>query len=133
MIKETVSYTDFNGKKHSEDLYFNLSKLEYLDLSAEMESKFGEGGLDKFLEKCEKKKDYVPAYKLFKHFVDISYGKKSEDGTRFIKPSPEELEDFKKSEAYSEFIYNLINDPDKGIAFMNGIFPQTIEIANKKK
>lgn len=124
MIKETVSYTDFNGKVKKEDLYFNLSKLECLDISAKLEKALGNGGIVKFLEKCEKEQDYASAYELFKFFVDSSYGHKSADGSRFIKPSKEELEDFKKTELYSEFIYGIISDVEKGLAFIRGIFPK---------
>jgi len=48
MIKETVTYTDFNGEEKTEDLYFNLSRAELLRYNLSQEGGF-EGALRRIL------------------------------------------------------------------------------------
>jgi hypothetical protein len=52
----------------------------------------------------------------------MSYGKKSDDGRRFIK-SPELSKEFTETEAFSELFMELAGDADAAAAFVNGIVP----------
>ena len=56
---------------------------------------------------------------MFEQIVDLSFGKKSDDGRRFVK-SPEILSDFKDTNAYSEFIVSLFEEGNAA-EFINGL------------
>lgn len=115
MLKQTVEYTNFEGVKVESDLYFNINKLELLEI-----------GLDTFVERIKKmsqEKDALGILKELKEFVNTAYGEKSEDGKRFVK-STEMLERFKASPAYDEFLFGLATDVQKSVAFVNGLFPE---------
>ena len=60
-----------------------------------------------------------------------SYGKRSEDGRKFVK-NETVLEDFIDSEPYSEFLWGLINDPKKAMEFITGLMPADIMEQAKK-
>lgn len=115
MYKATVTYTDYNGVEKTEDLYFHLNKAEILRLEATTP-----GGWGNYLMAVGEEKDPVKVLDTFEDIVRKSYGKKSEDGTRFIK-SAEISEAFMQSEAYAEFVYSLVTDQNKIAQFMNAI------------
>ena len=46
MLKETITYTDYNGIEKTEDFYFNLSKAEIMEM--EMSTV---GGLAEMIQK----------------------------------------------------------------------------------
>lgn len=115
MLKQTVEYTNFEGVKVETDLYFNINKLELLEI-----------GLDTFvarIKRMSQEKDALGILKELKEFVNAAYGEKSEDGKRFVK-STEMLERFKASPAYDEFLFGLATDVQKSVAFVNGLFPE---------
>jgi hypothetical protein len=53
----------------------------------------------------------------------LAYGKRSEDGKRFVK-NANVREEFESSEAYSALFMELVTDTDSAIEFINGIIPQ---------
>lgn len=124
MLKETITYTNFNGEEVTEELYFNLNKMELLEMSAH----FKDG---KVLEEAVEKGDKIAIIKYFKTIVLNAYGKKSEDGRRFEK-SPEILKEFENSEAFSEFVFALISDDGtKAEDFLKGLIPDVANFLTK--
>lgn len=124
MIKEKITYTDYNGDERTETCMFNLSKAELLEMNFRTE-----GGLDKMLEKIQDTQDASKVYKLFTDIILMSYGEKSEDGKRFIKKAPDGhrlADDFAQSEAYSELIMKLISDADYAANFIRGVVPASL-------
>jgi len=121
MIKKTITYEDFNGEKQTEDLYFNLTKAEAIELEVSFE-----GGLSAHLGKY--KNDPAKIVEMIKTVLLKAYGVKSQDGKKFIK-SKEVMESFVSSEAYSE-IFMMMLDPDKASELINGIIPRNIESNN---
>lgn len=117
MLKKTIKYVDYDGNEREEDFYFNLSKAEI----AEMEMSTN-GGLDKMINRIIAERDNKRIIELFKDLVLRSYGKKSDDGRRFIK-NQELRDDFAQTEAYSELFMELATDADAAAAFVNGIIP----------
>lgn len=114
MLKQTVEYTNLEGDKVETDLYFNISKMELIEI-----------GLDTFVERIKvmsQEKNALGILKELKEFVHAAYGEKSEDGKRFVK-SAERLERFKSSPAYDEFLFGLATDVQKSVSFVNGLFP----------
>lgn len=124
MLKKTITYTDYDGNKRTEDFYFNLSKAEV----AEMEMST-EGGLTKTLEKIVAEQDGKRIIEMFKDLILKAYGEKSLDGKRFIK-SKELSEAFSQTEAYSELFMELAMNAEASAAFVNGIIPVMDNIAS---
>jgi hypothetical protein len=117
MIKKTVTFEDYNGKTITEDFFFNLSKAELVEM--ELSQK---GGLADFLKEIVASDDGNLILEMFKKIVLLSYGKKSEDGRRFIK-TPELREEFEQTGAYSELFIELATNADAAAAFVNGVVP----------
>lgn len=117
MLKKTITYTDFNGEKVTEDFYFNLTKAEMFQM--ELRTK---GGLVEYIDKIVKEEDGDKIIDLFNELILKSYGVKSEDGKRFVK-SKEAREAFEFSEAYSELFMELATNPDEAVKFVNAIIP----------
>ena len=120
MIKRTVKYTDFNNVKREEDFYFNLTKDEVLDLQSSVT-----GGYSAYIEGISNAEDISAVYDQIKKFIDISYGVKSDDGRKFTK-SPETLMEFKSTNAYSNLIFDMLDQQDSLVDFVNGILPQDL-------
>lgn len=126
MIKKTMTYTDYDGNQRTEDFYFNLTKAEV----AEMQMSAA-GGLDKMINRIIAEQDGKRIIELFKDLVLRSYGKKSDDGRRFIK-SQELRDEFAQTEAYSDLFMELATDADAAAKFVNGIVPNIPEKAPAK-
>lgn len=118
MFKYEVKYTDYNDIERAETLYFNLNKPEAAKFSASME-----GGLAEYIKKIYKNKDTKEILKIFDDIIRMSYGVKSDDGLHFVK-NDDIYENFKTSEAYSEFYYELATNEELAAAFINGIMPK---------
>lgn len=125
MLKKTITYTDFNGVERTEDFYFNLTKAEIAEMELEIP-----GGMTAMINRITQSQDTPSLIKLFKDLILRSYGKKSDDGRRFIKNSAV-VDEFKDSEAYSELFMELATNADAASAFVNGIVPKMPEAAKK--
>lgn len=118
MLKKTVTSVDFNGNERTEDLYFNLTKAEVMEM--EMSTA---GGLSEMIQKIISAQDTPQIIKVFKDLILRAYGEKSPDGKRFIK-SPEMAEAFSQTAAYSELFMELATNAEAAAAFVNGIIPK---------
>jgi len=114
---KTITYTDYNGEKRTEDFYFNLSKADILELEMSVA-----GGMSELLRRIVASKDARQIMEIFKDIIVKSYGVKSPDGRRFEK-SKEIAEQFLQTEAYSEFMMELITDPEFSVKFIKEILP----------
>ncbi|AVO25293.1 hypothetical protein PBI_GRAVY_53 [Gordonia phage Gravy] len=136
MLKQSVSYTDFDDNECVETLYFNLTKTELTDnlnMKEELEKIQQDftGQPHRNLETHEIQR----ILDLVKTFMRLSYGIRSEDGKRFIK-TPDLWTEFTQTAAYDSFLFGLFEDPSKALAFMTGILPKdlrsrALEEANK--
>lgn len=120
MIKETITYVDYDGNKRTEDHYFNLSKAELTEL--QMSKK---GGFHSYLTRIMTSNDTPEIMSVFKEIITMSYGRKSDDGRRFIK-NKELLDDFLQSEAYTEFLMKIIGSEGEAAKFINGLMPSDL-------
>lgn len=120
MIKKTVAYTDFNGEKTTEDLYFNLSKAELLNMEITKDGSFSKYLID--ISQSNKAKDVL---EIMKELILSAYGERSEDGKRFHK-SKEKSEAFATSEAFSELLFGLLADADEASSFFLGLLPDDV-------
>ena len=120
MIKETITYTDYNGNERTEDFYFNLTKAEVMEL--EMSTK---GGMAEMIQRIVAAQDQPAIIKIFKDLIIKAYGVKSPDGKRFIK-NDEVVDEFVQTEAFSELFMKLATDADAAAKFVNGIVPASL-------
>lgn len=120
MLKRTITYEDFNGEQVSEDHFFHLSKAELVELEMSVA-----GGLSESLQKIIASEDGKEIIAQFKQIILGSYGKKSDDGRRFIK-NQQMREEFESSEAYSTLFMELVTDAGKAAEFVNGIVPANL-------
>lgn len=120
MLKETIKYTDYNGIERTEDHYFNLTQSELMEMELGTE-----GGFAEMLQKIVAAQDGPSLFKQFKNIIMKAYGKKSDDGKRFIK-SPEISEEFTQTPAYDQFFMKLVTDADAAAKFINGIVPREL-------
>jgi hypothetical protein len=123
LLKKQITYTDFNGDEQTEEFCFHLSKAELIRM--EMETQ-GEGGLVEQLTKVSESNDGKLIMSTFQDLVMRSYGKRSEDGKRFIK-NQQLRDEFESSEAFSEFFMALATDANAAAEFVNGIMPANFE------
>lgn len=121
MLTKTITYTDFNDVERSETFYFNLSEAELTAWELSVS-----GTLTEHINRIKETIDVPQLIELYKELIDRSYGVKDADGRRFRK-SPEILQDFKDTNAYSELFMELATDPKAGGEFISGI------VSNKLK
>lgn len=117
MLKKTIEYEDFNGKKVTEDFFFHLSKAELVELELSHE-----GGLSASLQRIVDAEDGKGIVQEFKNIILKAYGKRSDDGRLFVK-NQQVREEFESTEAYSALFMELVTDTDAAIEFINGVIP----------
>lgn len=117
MFKTDITYEGFDGKV-TETAYFNLTKSEFLNMSANN---------DPFIVKLkafQKKKNRTiqDVYFMIKDLVAVSYGVR--DGNKFSK-SEEISKDFIDSLAFDAFVWEMLGNENENliIDFMSGILP----------
>lgn len=123
MLKETVTYTDYNGKEQTEDLYFNLEKHELIELAFDLpddvivaDEETGEIKENHMVEKLGDK----GIYKFIKDVIKKAYGVKSADGRRFIKSDELTLE-FTQTPMYDSILTKLTSDNDAATKFITTV------------
>jgi hypothetical protein len=117
VLKKTLTYEDFNGETVSEDFFFHLSKAELVELELSHD-----GGLSESLKKIIASEDGKNIIAEFKNIILTAYGKRSDDGRRFIK-SQALRDEFESTEAYSTLFMELVTNADAAVEFVNGIIP----------
>lgn len=127
MLKKTVTYEDFDGNKRTEQIYFNLSKAELIEMQNTTA-----GGLDNLLQRMIDAQENVEIFKAFKSILLRAYGEKSDDGKRFMKLDKEGNRlsvAFEQSAAYDALMTSLLTDQNEMSAFVNGIVPADLAAA----
>ena len=119
MLKKHVKYQGFDGEIIEEDLYFNLTRMDAIELSARYESK----DLAAYMDEIVKNKDIVSLYRVLKDIVLLAYGVKSEDGKRFIKNETVK-NDFEESLAFAQLIEDFHETESALSEFVTGITSQ---------
>ena len=117
MLVERIDYVDYDGNKRSEDFYFNFTEAEIQEMNLKTP-----GGLKARLEKIVQEMDQEKLVEYFKSLILDTYGKKSEDGRRFIK-SKELSEEFSQTGAYNKLFMKLTTNTNAAIEFVKGVIP----------
>ena len=118
MYKRTITFKDYDGNERTEDFYFNLSRAEIWRMNYTSEEDF-----EKKILRMIDERDTRKLYKMFEEIVQLSVGKKSVDGRRFVK-NDEILSDFMETEAYSELIEWMLSNADNATKFINAVLPE---------
>lgn len=121
MLKKEITYTDFNGIEQTEVAYFNLTKSELVDMETS-----GSGSYKEHLQAIVDAKDTYQIMHEMKQLILLAYGKKSEDGKRFIK-SKEDSEEFAQTAAYDAIFWDLCQDDSKAADFVKSVLPSDLQ------
>ena len=119
MLKKRVKYEGFDGEIIEEDLYFNLTRMDLIELNDRYESK----DMAAYMDKIVKEKNIKELYKVLKDIVLMAYGTKSEDAKRFIKNETVKKE-FEESLAYAQLIEDFHETDTAMSDFVTGITNQ---------
>lgn len=126
MFKMTQTYTDYEGNEKTETFYFNLNKVEILEMET-----YEDGGYVDMLKRVVESKDSKELMRLFKQLLLKSYGVKTEDGG-FAK-SEELVRKFEQSAAYPEIFMELCTDAKKASDFVSYVMPLNEQQRNELK
>lgn len=122
MIKKTITYTDYNGNKCTEDFYFHFTQAE----AAEMELR-AEGGMSAVAEAIINAQDRDKLMDIFKKFILEAYGEKTPDGKYFRKKDNEGNPlcwKFEAHPAYSVLFMEMVTDAQAASDFFNSLVPK---------
>lgn len=78
-----------------------------------------------------KAEDTPTLMEIFQKIMDMSYGVRDADGIHFYK-RPNDLEDFKATDAYSELYTKLATDDVAAAAFIKGVLPSDLDTIKRK-
>lgn len=118
MLKKTITYKDFGGREVTEDLYFNLTVAEMVELQWTKD-----GGYAEWAYRIINAKNDTIIMQVFKELLLKSYGVKSDDN-KYFRKSEEIANDFYCSAAYNAFFMELISDDKKAAEFFKEIIPE---------
>ena len=118
MLKQEITYEDFNGDTRTETFYFNYTRPELLEW--EVSEK---GGMRKMMQEIVKAEAQKEIVDVFKTFLLNAYGEKSDDGRKH-KKTQELKDDFASTAAYAAFYMQLAEDADLAARFINGVVPK---------
>lgn len=122
MLKKTITYTDWNGEERTEDFYFNLTRVEVVELEYDVESGTS---LSDWLDTLIKSKDYGKIIQTIKKIILTAYGEKSSDGRRFMK-NDDIRRSFEENPAFDELYMSMVTDSKKAADFLSGIMPSVV-------
>lgn len=119
MLKQRVKYEGFDGEIIEEDLYFNLTRIDLIELNDRYDSK----DMAAYMDKIVKEKNVKELYRVLKDIVLMAYGVKSEDGKRFIKNQTVK-DEFAESLAFAQLIEDFHETETAMSDFVTGITKQ---------
>jgi hypothetical protein len=121
VLKRDITFEDLDGNQVTDTFYFNLNKLELVEIEAET------GGLSEMLTQIVKENDISAIVETFKKIILLAYGERSADGRTFRK-NQQLRDDFANTDAFSELFIELATNADKAVEFIRGIVPSTISV-----
>lgn len=118
MIKQHVSYEDYDGNKVEKDLWFHLNKSDLAKMSLGFNN-----GLIEGLTELQQKGDKKAVAEFIDNLLVNAYGVRKPGSDVFLKTS-EIKEDFQYSLAHDEILMMLLGgEDDEIINFIVGIMP----------
>lgn len=123
MIKKTLSFEGYDGKKYDQDYYFHMTKADLVEMKLYLE----ETGLDDYFRKISASDKASVVLPHFKDIVSKCIGVMSEDGRRHDKRNGDVWDEFTQTPAYSEFFMWLLENPIDAAKFFTGILPKDMQ------
>ena len=118
MLKQEITFENFDGVTVTETHYFNLTKAELI----EMEMLADGGSFVDMINRITEIQDAEKLVKEFKRFILATYGVRSDDGKRFIK-NDQVREEFTQTNAFSELYMSFLTDENFAADFILGAMP----------
>lgn len=127
MIKKTVTYTDIDGVEQSETLLFHLDDNDIIEM-------LKNGKLQKLSDDLSSDDLKVKTTAL-ENFVDMTYGFRYEEEkidkktgerrmvSRFRHATPEEIEEFHKSEEHGKLMISMYTQAGVADSFVSALLP----------
>lgn len=121
MFKKNIKFKNTDGVEVQKDFYFNLSRAEIykMEISAEGNS------LQNYFQRIQEEENGAKVWEIFEDLVSKSVGIRSVDGLQF-KKSKEISEAFMQTDAFSELLVEMFQNPDAAAEFWN----KTADIAS---
>jgi len=120
MFKKTITFTDFNDQKQTQDFYFHFSKSDLVALASD-----GTTMMER-IERIMKANDGRAILNEFRAIVSQACGVRSEDGARFIK-SPEAQSVLMDSPAFDELLMELATNAEASAEFVRQLIPEKLQ------
>ena len=130
MLKKTITYIDFDGNEQTTEAYFNLTKMECVDLNLEFEA---EGGLIAKLKRLvsedgDNRTHQKDAIEFIRMLIDRAYGvRPAEDPSLFLKEDDNGrplYKKFKQTAAYDAYVFALLSGAESLDEFADNVMPQ---------
>lgn len=118
MLKETVTYKNYNDEEVTQTCYFDFSEEEIAGMELGVR-----GGFAEMIETAAQTQDEPTLWKIFTEMVLKAYGEKSADGIHFMK-SDEISHRFRCTKAYSIIVMKMVRDSKYAAKFINNIVPE---------
>lgn len=121
MLQKTIKYEDYNGNQVSKDFWFHMNKADIAEF------KYRKDGSDMVdvISRIMANENIRGILDILKEIARASVGRKSEDGSRFIKDDEARSELF-DTDAYSELMYELLSDERNAADFIQGVLPKDV-------
>lgn len=114
MLKKVFTLTDLDGNRYTEEWFFSLSKADLAEMSV------GGNQFTEELRGLTANSEGPKALEAFKKILDMTVGKRV--GNKLERGVDVSLE-FMNSDAYGEFIMELLTDPNAAIDFVRNVVP----------
>lgn len=127
MIKKTVTYTDIDGVEQSEDLLFHLDNNDVVEMlkNGELQKLSDDLSSDDLKVKTTALESFVDMTYGFRYTEDKINPKTGERRTvnRFRHATPEELEEFHKSEEHGKLMISMYTQAGVADSFISALLP----------
>lgn len=121
MIKQSITYENFDGDEVTEDHYFHLSKSELIDMELAEE-----GGMAAKLQAVGESKNGALIIKTFKEIIGKAYGERVDGSASQFFKSEKTTEAFMGSLAFDALLGELLTNADAAAKFVNGLMPKDL-------
>ena len=121
MITQTVKYFDFDENEVTKDFSFHLTKVEVQELT---ETPTGGKTFLDIIDTIGDDTSISEVLELLKVILKKAVGRRTESG--FFVKDQQAVDELFATDAYSELVFNILSDPKKAVAFMNGIMPKAL-------
>lgn len=128
MLAKPITYKDpFSGENVTETFYFNITTAEMLDIEARYN-----GSIMTAIRRVLDSRNLESIIEIFKYLIGKAYGERPLNTNKFVK-SKEATDAFLSSDAYSELMFELLEDKEAASEFFTHVFPEKGEIADRLK